>query len=71
MNLFRARKRDVCSIAILQEFLKETACTLMAKELVNDMVEGYANTNAEDQRLEAAMAVFKGIVPPNVPQTHI
>lgn len=59
MGLFRQKKHIITSIVILQEFIKETACMLAAKDLANNMVEEYEAASKEDARLEAAFACFK------------
>lgn len=62
MGMFKQKKRVITSIVILQEFLKEIACILAAKDLASNMIEEYEAAFKEDARIEAAFACFKGMV---------
>lgn len=62
MDMFRKNRRLITSIAILQEFLKETAATLLAKELIVEMAGAYSAAGAEDAELEAAMAASERLI---------
>ena len=59
MEMFKANKRLVTAVAILQEFLKETGATLLAKELTVDLVTAYEQAMDEDTKLECAMAAYE------------
>jgi len=62
MDIFRKNRKLITSIAILQEFLKETAGALLAKELVADMASAYSAASNEDAELEAAMAASERLI---------
>lgn len=53
------KRRDIYSIVIFEEFLKEIAACLFVKELAVDMLESYEIAHLEDIKLECALAKFK------------
>ena len=52
------------NVVVLQEFLKELASCLQAKELIVDMIAQYARVKEEDTQFEAAMDLCKRMAPP-------
>lgn len=52
------------NVVVLQEFLKELASCLQAKELIVDMIGQYARVKDEDTRFEAAIDLCKRMAPP-------
>jgi hypothetical protein len=62
MQMFKTNKRLVTAVAILQEFLKETGSTLLAKELTVDIVNAYEQAMEEDTKLECAMSAYARMI---------
>ena len=65
MELYRKNRKMLDNAVVLQEFLKELASCLQAKELIVDMIEGYAAVKEEDERFEEAMAKCMRMAPPS------
>lgn len=63
MEMYARNKRLVSNIAVFQEFVKEVASMLCAKELVVDMVDAYQAIKEEDTKLECAMSMFQRQIP--------
>lgn len=59
MELYHKNRKNIYSIVILEEFLKEIAGCLFVKELAVDMLECYELAHLEDVKLECALAKFK------------
>eukprot|EP00347_Sterkiella_histriomuscorum_P013006 403366373 len=59
VELFNKNRKNIYSIVILEEFLKEIAGCLFVKELAVDMLESYELAHLEDIKLECALAKFK------------
>ena len=59
MEFFNKNKRMFLSIVIFQEFIKEVATVIMAKELVVDMVEAYQRASQEDCELECCIDMVR------------
>lgn len=58
MEFYYKNKRMFLSIVIFQEFVKEVATILIAKEMVVDMVEAYEKCKREDIEIESCIDVF-------------
>jgi hypothetical protein len=65
MELYRKNRKMLGNAVVLQEFLKELASCLQAKELIVDMIAQYALVKEEDTRFEAAMDLCKRMAPPS------
>lgn len=59
MDLYYKNRKNIYSIVILEEFLKEIAGCLFVKELAVDMLESYELAHLDDVKLECALAKFK------------
>ncbi|CDW80011.1 UNKNOWN [Stylonychia lemnae] len=58
-ELFMKKRREIYSIVVFEEFLKEIAGCLYVKELAVDMLESYEQAHLEDIKFECALAKFK------------
>ena len=58
MEFYYRNKRMFLSVVIFQEFVKEIATMLIAKEMVVDMIEGYESCKREDIELESCIDMF-------------
>jgi hypothetical protein len=63
MEFFRRNKRMFFSIVVFQEFIKEVACTLAAKEYMVDMIAAYEAVKIEDTKFECAVNMFQRQIP--------
>jgi len=58
-ELFVKKRKEIYSIVIFEEFIKEIAGCLYVKELAVDMLESYEMAHLEDIKLEVAIAKFQ------------
>jgi hypothetical protein len=58
MEFYYKNKRMFRSVVIFQEFIKEIATMLLAKEMVVDMIEAYELCKREDIELETCIDLF-------------
>jgi hypothetical protein len=58
MEFYYKNKRMFLSVVIFQEFIKEIATMLLAKEMVVDMIEAYELCKREDIELETCIDLF-------------
>ena len=63
MELYRKNRKMLGNAVIMQEFLKEVASCLQAKELIVEMIKSYAEAKEEDTRFECAIDICKRIEP--------
>jgi len=52
------KRKEIYSVIIFEEFLKEVAGCLYVKELAVDMLESYEQAHLEDIKFEVAIAKF-------------
>lgn len=59
MEYFAKHKKQIFAVAIFQEFIKELASSLFAKELVANMIDSYEEAYLDDMRFECALEKFQ------------
>jgi len=58
MEFYYKNKRMFLATVIFQEFVKEVATMIIAKEMVVEMVDAYEKCKREDEEIESCFDVF-------------